>query len=516
MTMILNTKYPQIATRHNNVALNRERGFKFNRIHGVWTSSAINVARSELTPFEFSEYLLKIEKWNKIEHHKKIDDNFRHLLRDYQKIGVKRLMDSRSLLLGDEMGLGKTIQTAVAISSLGESAIVVCPNHLVQNWMDELSKWTTNITIVDRSKIPSGARWGKIRNGVVYIVPYSQVHNIETAECGILVCDESHYLNTPTSRRTKAIHEIKSQRRWFLSGTAYKNHPTELWSQFILLRINEFYGGTKSGFELGFGLSELIQGDKPKSGGSPFARSKTRRKSIPTHLKPKSVLSDDVRVFLKLAMSPFYLRRDKTQHLDLPPKVRQIHRFGSALHHEKSIVDKFAHLELDEIMKPSHISEIAEMRIESALKLVKSKSFKDYTEEIIKKPTIVFAYHNDVLDALVEHFNNYDVSVWTITRNDDAKTISNSTKQFQVCDEGVMIISIKKGATGLTLTNAQRICFVELDWTMAELDQCESRVHRYGKNGNVLIDYFVTAGGIDDLVLNKLKMKELNNDIIQE
>ena len=80
----------------------------------------------------------------------------------------------------------------------------------------------------------------------------------------------------------------------------------------------------------------------------------------------------------------------------------------------------------------------------------------------------------------------------------------------------MIVISIKKGSTGLTLTNADRMCFVELDWTMAELDQCESRMHRFGKSGNVLIDYFVTKGGIDDLVLSKLQTKEMNNEILEE
>ena len=288
-----------------------------------------------------------------------------------------------------------------------------------------------------------------------------------------------------------------------------------MWSQLVLLGVKEFFGGTKSGFELGFGLSELIKGSKP-SGGSPFSRKSIRKKTIPTHLKPKSFLEKSTREFLQKSLEPFYLRRDKSNHLELPPKVRQFHRFGDVLKKEHEQIQRFIDLEIDDLITPDHISKIAEMRIASALRLAKSKQFKEYTEEIIKSPCIVFAYHNEALETLVDHFNKFGVPVWTIMQGDSATQISLNTDQFQGCNEGVMIISIKKGSTGLTLTNAQRICFVELDWTMADLDQCESRVHRFGKNGNVLIDYFVTKGGIDDLLLNKLQEKETNNDILEE
>ena len=513
MGELLSHRFPQVGTKSASDIECRRKGFKFNKLHNQWTSSSIAVAKRELDFDVFPKFLNRVIAWNTLQVPERVDPKFLPKLRDYQKAGVRQLMRSKSVLLGDEMGLGKTIQCAVALSSIQASAVVVCPNHLVQNWIEELGAWTQGLEIVDCTDV-SKHKWGKILSNTVRVLPYSQVHKLNDVECGVLIADECHMLNSGGSRRTKGVHGISAKQRWFLSGTAFKNHPTELWSQFVLLGVSEFMGGSKSGYELGFGLSDLIEEVKLKGRSTGFARPKPR--SIPTHLKPKEVLEPEVLDLLSVAMSPFYLRRDKAKHLDLPPKVRTFYRLGKAGALERKQAQKFQALDLDELQTPDHVSEIAPLRIESALKLIRSKDFQEYSEKLINHPSIVFAYHNDVLGELEEFFQSRHVPFMTITKGDNPLQVQKSAKWFQSTIRGVLIVSIKKGSTGLTLTNAKRLCFVELDWTVAELDQCESRVHRYGKNENTLIDYVLTKGGMDDLVLNKLQMKETNNEVLVE
>ena len=510
--------FPQLIS--TSMFLNDEQklGFKFDRLTNFWVTSSVAIAQRGLTIKGFKNYLDTIKKWNIKNHNVVIDSDFLPLLRRYQVTGVKRLMESKSLLLGDEMGLGKTIQCAVALSSLGESAIVVCPNHLVQNWMSELKKWTKNLALYDRTKIPKNTRWGKLSRGVVYVVPYSQIHKLDNANCGVLICDESHLLNSVESRRTIGVANIKATQKWFLSGTAFKNHPVELWSQIILLGMRDFFGHTKSGFALGFGLCEFVEAQKLRSKpkGVGFKRPKSSPRMIPAHLKPLNDIPEHSIALLEKGLKSFYLRRDKARHLNLPPKIRNFFRLGSTGRLEKNIAKQFGDLDLYEITTPNHISELSAMRVESSLKMIQSSDFKSYATKLIESQSIVFAYHNEVLDTLVEYFKNMGVPIYTIIRGDSPDQVTDAVEWFQNTDSGVLIVSIKKGSTGLTLTNAKRICFVELDWTTAELDQCESRVHRFGKHGNTLIDYLVPSGGVDDLVLEKLQFKELNNKILEE
>ena len=69
----------------------------------------------------------------------KIDDDFKDVLRDYQKVGYKWLKTLEKYkfggILADDMGLGKTLQIiALLKSSLNdknkETSIVVCPRIL--------------------------------------------------------------------------------------------------------------------------------------------------------------------------------------------------------------------------------------------------------------------------------------------------------------------------------------------------------------------------------------------------
>ena len=67
-------------------------------------------------------------------------------LRPYQEEGFNFLTENQRALLGDDMGLGKTVQTIVALKAAYEEkgffrVLIVVPNPLITNWIEELSLW---------------------------------------------------------------------------------------------------------------------------------------------------------------------------------------------------------------------------------------------------------------------------------------------------------------------------------------------------------------------------------------
>jgi SWI/SNF-related matrix-associated actin-dependent regulator 1 of chromatin subfamily A len=516
MARILDSQFPQIYTLTTDPDDVRRRGFRWNRVWGCFASSSMLTARNELDSVDLNRFIKKIDKWNTLTTKSRIEPDFRHRLRKYQIAGCQRLIRSRALILGDDMGLGKTIQTAVSLSAIKKSAVVICPNHLVKNWGKELNEWTWGMEIKLFTSIGQNTKW-TMRDRTIHVLPYSQAHKLDFVKCHTLVLDESHFVNTTNTRRSQAIEKIQSDRRWFLSGTPYKNHPVELWNQFVLLGVKDFFGATKSGFELGFGLSDLIRGDDKRESGSSFNKSRIKRKhTIPTHLKPKTELNADDIALLKWALKPFYLRREKTHHLKLPPKQRVFHTFCDAVRGDSNIVKQFADIDVGEVKKIAHVSSVAELRVKSTLKMVRSKDFDAYLMNVAREPIILFAYHNEIIDELRQKLSHMKIPFKTIIKGDSPAQIDECVNWFQQCGRGVALVSIKKGSTGLTMTNAKRVVFVELDWTIAELDQCESRVHRFGKSTTTFIDYVIPNGGIENLVLNKLQQKENHNKIIHE
>lgn len=506
--------YPTLKSFTQGDNLNREYGFKRHRITGAWLSSSLAVAERTLSPTEFTKYVGNVVKYLKLtgkrppEYEKvpKWD-----LLRDYQKEGVQRLVEYRSTLLGDEMGLGKTVQVCIALQALGGSAVVVCPNHLFSNWCDELVKWTSDLVIDQRRTLTQTDKW-RVGKGAVLVVPFSQIHKVKKLQADIMVVDEAHYLTNPKAKRTLAVAGIEASRRWLLSGTAFKNHPIELFSLLVILKLSEFFGGSLSGFALGFGLADLVI-DKPES-AQPF-KVKKYRKKLPPRLVPRQLTPKRRTDFARLLGEVFYLRRNKADHLELPPKIRRHLKISPAKGLIKNGAKDFKAMQGEEVeLNVGHVSEIAGLRIATAKEVVKSKHFKEYVEGLTGK-TVFFAYHNEVLELTVERLTELGYRVCTVMR--DTEDVGNEVKAFNESDDPktAIVISIRKGSTGLTLTSSTRVCALELDWTVAELSQAEDRVHRFGQTQTTYIDYLTTEGGVDDYVIQKLITKEKDGTILK-
>jgi hypothetical protein len=95
---------------------NTDFGFRRHRITGAWLSSSLAVGERTLSGEQFAKYVHSVAQYLHIKgvrppQYDKVPKW--DLLRDYQKAGVRRLVEYTSTLLGDEMGLGKTVQVCI-------------------------------------------------------------------------------------------------------------------------------------------------------------------------------------------------------------------------------------------------------------------------------------------------------------------------------------------------------------------------------------------------------------------
>ncbi|MEO9175733.1 MAG: SNF2-related protein, partial [Gaiellales bacterium] len=75
-----------------------------------------------------------------------------HPFLDFQRDGIRALVESDALLLADDMGLGKTVQTAAALRILFrlrrvERALLVVPASLVLQWRRALREWAPDLRL---------------------------------------------------------------------------------------------------------------------------------------------------------------------------------------------------------------------------------------------------------------------------------------------------------------------------------------------------------------------------------
>ena len=126
---------------------------------------------------------------------------------------------------------------------------------------------------------------------------------------------------------------------------------------------------------------------------------------------------------------------------------------------------------------------------------------------------VVFAHHISVVDALAERFGGLRVA-----GKDSAEARQEAVDKFQNDpDAKVLVLNMKAGGVGLTLTAASDVLFVEQGWTPAEHSQAEDRCHRIGQDAdNVSAWYLLAEKTIDDDIYDLIEKKRITVDAVTE
>jgi hypothetical protein len=105
-------------------------------------------------------------------------------------------------------------------------------------------------------------------------------------------------------------------------------------------------------------------------------------------------------------------------------------------------------------------------------------------------------------DALSEYRPlRYDGSLSELDRIQFADTFQKNERHR------IAFISLKAGGTGLTLTRANHVVFLDQWWNPAVMDQAAARVHRIGQSRMSLITSLVAKNTVDERVLAILQRK---------
>ena len=191
------------------------------------------------------------------------DGNFRipkclwNELFEYQREGVEWMLklweNENGGILGDEMGLGKTVQIVAFLAALQISgkmdrpSLIVAPSTLLRQWIREFNTWWPPLRVIllhsssasfNETKNVKGFISGFYKKSHVFITSYgtcvsTNLQNILTSlQWNCVVLDEGHKIRNPDAQITINCKQLKSSRRFVLSGTPIQNNLTELWSLF--------------------------------------------------------------------------------------------------------------------------------------------------------------------------------------------------------------------------------------------------------------------------------------------
>jgi superfamily II DNA or RNA helicase len=425
-------------------------------------------------------------------------------LRTYQQEGfawMARLAHAGlGACLADDMGLGKTVQTiALLLRRAGEGpALVLAPTSVCGNWMEEIARFAPGLNAYLYGQHDEGARTALVaRCGRldVVVAAYSLAHGTDAALAsrpwGTLVMDEAQALKNAATQRARAVAGIDAGFRLALTGTPVENRLADLWS--IMHLINPGFLGTASQFNEHF--TGPIEKDRDIT----------------------------VRQRLRRLVSPFLLRRTKAQVLhDLPPRTEIIHRvepsdeerhFLEAL--RQSATERVHKLDAEEGEASSlHVlAELTRLRraacdprlVAPELGIVgaKAQAFEQIVRELVdgQHKALVFSQFTGFLALLAERLDGCGIAYQHLDGSTPAAERSRRVQAFQRGEGEVFLISLKAGGFGLNLTAADYVIIVDPWWNPAAEDQAMGRAHRIGQERPVTVYRLVTAGSIEERIV---------------
>jgi SNF2 family DNA or RNA helicase len=411
------------------------------------------------------------------------------------------------------MGLGKTLQAIATLEYVQDSypAVVVCPPNLVLNWQKEYEKWLPNrkvVTVTDRKTFPEHKDFD------VLVIGYSNISHWQKqiTKFRSFVFDESHYIKSPTSQRTKASIKIArtAPREGVvlcLTGTPVTNRPAEYASQLDVLGKLDTFGGLWGFYRRYCGAFRDRFGQWNISGNSNL---------------------DELNEKLR---GNCYIRRTKDQVLkDLPPirhsniivagSPAQMAEYRKA---ERDIVEylveRARQIALELGTSPGSASVVARIKAEanehlvriSVLRRLAAKAKMDSVIEFIEShkeaglKVVVAAHHREIVDELANKFGGLKIQGGMLV--EEVEAAKSRFQEESTEDAPVIVLSIQAAKTGHTLTASQDVLFVELPWTPADVDQTYSRCHRLGQKGSVTATYLLCEGTVDEEIYSLISRK---------
>lgn len=167
--------------------------------------------------------------------------------RDYQVAGALEIARTGRALIFDEPRTGKTITTVLGLALRsgpqqlrGLPILVVCPASVVDPWVEHFNRWAPYWRAV-AWRGPTKTRHALAGTADVYVTSYDtaradtpkivQRSPLLDLDARSLVVDETHFVKNPHAARTKSVQRLARDVDAFvgLSGTPITHHPGDLW-----------------------------------------------------------------------------------------------------------------------------------------------------------------------------------------------------------------------------------------------------------------------------------------------
>ncbi|HWB00915.1 MAG TPA: DEAD/DEAH box helicase [Pirellulales bacterium] len=470
----------------------------------------------------------KLQAFDGIRPHKE-PKSFIGTLRPYQRNGLGWLhfLDEIGVggCLADDMGLGKTVQVLALLDerrtkaggprrtpqTAREPSLVVVPRSLVFNWMDEASRFTPKLRVLNYTGLDRAAGLSRLDEYDLVVTTYGTLRRdaakLVERQFDVVILDEAQAIKNASSQAAKACRLLKARRRLAMTGTPVENHLGELWSLFEFLNPG-MLGRSKKGAQLFNGRRDRVIQHNGVA-------------ELPEEVAGEP--AEDIRLLAR-SLRPFMLRRTKKQVLaELPEKTEQ------TLFCELGDSERRLYNELREHYRESLLARVNKVGVkkskihvlEALLRLrqaachpglldkkaldagsAKLDALLEQLQEVIDEghKALVFSQFTSLLAIVRRRLDHRPISYEYL----DGKTRKRqaAVERFQTdaaCR--LFLISLKAGGQGLNLTAADYVFILDPWWNPAVEAQAVDRAHRLGQDRHVFAYRLIARQTVEEKIL---------------
>ena len=448
-------------------------------------------------------------------------------LRPYQLQGLAWLAFVRHAagggILADDMGLGKTLQMLALLlhlraergGRLAAPVLLVAPTSVVSSWAREAERWAPSLALLthqgpDRPKAEAFA--AALGGAELVLTSYALLRQdrrlFEPVGWEGLILDEAQQIKNPRSQQARIARGLDAGWRFAVTGTPIENRLSELWSIFETVLPGHL--GPARRFQREIALPVERHGDEAalrrlRRLSAPFILRRLKRDpEIAADLPPKQ----EVRVWCHLSPEQVLLYqavvREALAEVDASAGLARRGRVLAMLTRLKQVCNHPA----------QYLGQIRAGAIDDAeaARSGKLPRLAEMLEELVGEgeAALVFTQYT-AMGGLMRGWlrERLGREVLFLHGGQPAALRERIVRRFQDDETGppVLLLSLKAGGTGLTLTRASHVFHFDRWWNPAVEDQATDRAYRIGQSRPVTAHKFVCQGTLEARIDAMLEQK---------
>ncbi len=519
------------------------------QLHGTFGDRCVIAKDLSGWAYETYSQFEQARAWRSVlESGTEVDGLFPWQVADYFWMGAA----GSGMLLGNDQGTGKTVSCQTALRCLEGAlpALIVCPNSVKRVWEQEAVRWLPDskvyvisggaqarkkiiaeafddpsaVIVINYEALRSHSRlapYGSVRmkkceacGGTDPKIKPAQCHSHkkEFNDTGVIrsvVLDEAQALKDPKSQQTRACwavcHDPSVTRRIGLTGTPIANHIGDLWAIMHAIAKDEY--PVRSGF-----LDRYAQMSWNSFGGLDIVG--IRRDTADEFF---SFFDARYRRITKAQAAPWLPDKYRSvRYAPLPTKMRKAYK-----ELDEQMITRFDDGSItfapNTLTQATRLLQVASAygtsEADGSYRMIEPSPKVDVLVEILEetegRQIAACALSKQLINLAAARLEKLGISFGLITGDVPEVERRMNLDAFQAGKLRCLLFTIGAGGTGLTMTAADTIVFLQRDWSLIRNLQAEDRVHRIGSEIHEAIHIIdiVAPDTIEEWQIEKVHIK---------